>query len=286
MDETGSKTFASFFSSLLLFPLFPQNFGGLRGPAVPGSFILELPLNFVLALLALIMAHFLVSTLKILTVFMPSTPSPSDTAHTHYFSRRSFSAPQQLSKVLRLQVAQSTLEVVTGRGVFARAGLDAGSKVLLETVLPLFTSLPDQSQVADLGCGWGALGCFLARRNPQTSVFMCDVNAHAAWLAKHNIERNRLSNARVWCGDGLSAARSAQFDRVITNPPIRTGNRTLEVLFADAHRCLKPEGELWLVIRTAQGAKSWQKRLQTLFGNCETVALKSGYRVLHCKKQD
>lgn len=203
---------------------------------------------------------------------------------SHYFSRQPLSASQQILKTLRVQVGQSTLEMSTGRGVFAKAGLDAGSKILLETLFPLLEKLPPQTRIADLGCGWGAIGCFLARQDPRASVFLCDINAHAAWLAKHNARHNRLHNASIWCGDGLSAARGMQFDFVVSNPPIRVGNQALEVLFTDAHRCLKPGGQLWLVIRTAQGAKSWQKRLQTQFGSCKTVALKSGYRVLRCDK--
>jgi 16S rRNA (guanine1207-N2)-methyltransferase len=55
-------------------------------------------------------------------------------------------------------------------------------------------------------------------------------------------------------------------------------------MFEDAHRCLATGGVLRIVIRTAQGAKSWQKRLAELFGNCETLAIESGYRVLQCVK--
>lgn len=176
--------------------------------------------------------------------------------------------------------------MATGHGVFARSGLDAGSRLLLETALPTLGVLPQGARLCDLGCGWGALGCFLAARLKSTPVLMCDVNARAAWLADFNARQNDLPNARVWCGHGLQAARDHSFDAVVSNPPIRAGNAVLGVLFADAHRCLKPGGELWIVIRTAQGAKSWQKRLATLFGHCETHVIKNGYRVLKAMRPE
>ena len=39
---------------------------------------------------------------------------------------------------------------------------------------------------------------------------------------------------------------------------------------------LKVGGHLWIVLRTAQGAKSWAKKLETQFGNCGTVAIEKG----------
>jgi 16S rRNA G1207 methylase RsmC len=47
---------------------------------------------------------------------------------------------------------------------------------------------------------------------------------------------------------------------------------------------MKPRGALWVVIRTAQGAKSWQKRLAEQFGACETLRIESGYRILRAEK--
>jgi 16S rRNA (guanine1207-N2)-methyltransferase len=199
---------------------------------------------------------------------------------SHYFSRHVPSTPQNLPEARPVRVAGSTLQMATGRGVFAKSGLDAGSRLLLETALPALGVLPAGARICDLGCGWGALGCFLAARLKNNSVVMGDINGRAAWLANFNAQQNNLQNTGVWCGDGLRAAQSESFDAIVSNPPIRAGNAALGVLFADAHRCLKPGGELWAVIRTAQGAKSWQKRLEHLFGNCETVVIKNGYRVL------
>jgi 16S rRNA (guanine1207-N2)-methyltransferase len=172
------------------------------------------------------------------------------------------------------------LQFLTGEGVFSRSGLDEGSRLLIETI-----DLEPGSSFCDLGCGWGAVGAFIGHSFPQTRVFACDVNARAVQLARFNLELNKVKNAVAWCDDGLSATRPELFDAIACNPPIRAGNPTIFKLFADAERGLKVGGSLWIVIRTAQGAKSWQKRLEAQFGECETLLIKNGYRILRAVRQ-
>ncbi len=203
---------------------------------------------------------------------------------SHYFSRQALSAPQNPLHTVRLSLAQQKLEMATGNGVFAKKGLDDGSRLLLKTALPAVQQLAPGARIADLGCGWGAMGCFLAAKSPDSTVTMSDVNARAAWLAHYNAKQNKLENTNVFCGDGLSAVQDNHFDLIVCNPPIRAGNAVIQTLFDDAYRCLKSEGQFWAVIRTAQGAKSWQKKLEAQFGNCQTVIIESGYRILQCTK--
>jgi 16S rRNA (guanine1207-N2)-methyltransferase len=201
---------------------------------------------------------------------------------SHYFSP---SAPlEQTSRHVEATLSGLTLRFTTGDGVFSKSAFDEGSRLLLETALKR-SSWPLNARVGDLGCGWGSLGCFIAALAPQVWVFGCDINERAVALAHQNARTHQLTNASFWCGDGLDAARSDFFDVIFCNPPVRAGNETIGRLFEGAHRCLKPGGELWVVLRTAQGAKSWQKRLQAQFGRGETIEIKSGYRILKCRKQ-
>ena len=170
-----------------------------------------------------------------------------------------------------------TLKLATGAGVFARRGLDEGTRLLLQSA-----HLTGAKRIGDLGCGWGAVACFVAHVYSMSHVFACDINARATQLTQLNLQTNNLGNANVWCGDGLSSARDNFFDAILFNPPIRAGNVVIQKLFNDAHRTLQIGGRIWIVLRTAQGAKSWAKKLEQQFGNCETVAIESGYRVLVC----
>jgi 16S rRNA (guanine1207-N2)-methyltransferase len=177
-------------------------------------------------------------------------------------------------------VGGHTLQLATGSGVFSKSGLDDGSKLLIETA-----DFSTCRSICDLGCGWGPVGCFAAVLAPQARVWMCDINLRAVALAGLNARENKLTNASAWCGNGLSAVRPNTFDLILFNPPVRAGNAVIADLFEGAERCLSQAGVLQVVLRTAQGAKSWQKRLAQQFGNCDTIEIKAGYRILRSIKQ-
>lgn len=218
---------------------------------------------------------------------MPPRPQNfPDRASNHYFSshnKRLSPEEQRRARPLSVELGGFELQFLTGSNTFSKSALDEGSALLLETLWKQ-GDFPDTARVCDLGCGWGAVGALWAKSHPTHSVFALDINPRAVQLAELNFARNEIENAAAWCGDGLDAARDEFFDLVAFNPPIRAGNATIERLFADAHRTLKPGGELWAVIRTAQGAKTWAKKLELLFGSCETVEMRGGYRVLKATK--
>jgi 16S rRNA (guanine1207-N2)-methyltransferase len=199
---------------------------------------------------------------------------------SHYFTPQT--PLQEPGEIHTVKWRESTFRFATGEGVFAKSGLDAGSELLLRTALPL---LDVNSLIGDLGCGWGAVGCVLARELPQAQIVMSDVNPRAVALAHYNAELNHLKSTFCCCGDGFSAIAANTFEAILCNPPIRAGNEVMLRLFESSLRCLKNEGDLFAVIRTAQGAKSWQKRLKVLFGNCEVMEIKGGYRALRCVKE-
>jgi 16S rRNA (guanine1207-N2)-methyltransferase len=198
---------------------------------------------------------------------------------SHYFSRNVESAATENARVVKIEARGSKLRMQTSAGTFSRGGLDEGSAILLE-----HCEIASGSRVLDLGCGWGAVGCIVADRVEESRVAMCDINLRAAHLALENARLNGLRNVCAWCGDGADAASDQTFDVVLLNPPVRAGNDVMQKLFNDALRVLRSGGVLWIVLRTAQGAKTWQKRLQNQWGNCETVTIEKGYRIFRCVK--
>jgi len=223
-----------------------------------------------------------------LTLFSMSVSSPPSAPRTqgHYFSSdtaRLSPEEQKSAPTISVEVGEVKLRFIVGSNVFSKSALDEGTALLLETLLKA-GAFPDAARVCDLGCGWGAFGGLWAAARPAHRVFALDVNPRAAQLANLNFARNDLFNAVAWCGDGLGAARAEFFDLVAFNPPIRAGNAVIERLFSDAFGALKPRGELWAVIRTAQGAKTWAKKLDSLFGACETAEMRAGYRILKAIK--
>lgn len=192
----------------------------------------------------------------------------------YYYTQEPASAHKERSITARALGLTLTFE--TDAGVFSKNELDPGSRLLIESMGAL------SGRVLDLGCGWGPVGCCMAARWQHARIALCDVNERAAGLARENLRRNNLSG-EVSCGDGLDAVEGA-FDLIAVNPPIRAGKAVIYRLFAQSAQRLTAGGNLYVVMRRAQGAESAEKELKTLFSKVETVERGGGYRVFRAEK--
>lgn len=200
-------------------------------------------------------------------------------ATNHYFSAhpQTPSARRQILATLRGQ----RFVFWTDRGVFARGGVDRGTRLLVETV-----EVSPGEVVLDWGCGYGAIGIVMARCVPGARVVLIDVNERAVERARENAILNGVPEVEILVSEGFTALAGRQFDVVLSNPPIRAGKRVLQGLIEGAYAHLRPGGRLFLVAQTQQGAKSLRRDLATVFEATETVARKGGYRVLLGCKRD
>lgn len=195
----------------------------------------------------------------------------------YYFSPHPASAhrPGELT----LNVAGRRLLMATDAGVFAREGLDRGTRLLIAALaIP-----PGARRLVDLGCGYGPIGLALACLAPAAKVFLIDPNERACGLARTNANRNGLSNVTVLQGAGLATVQGG-LDLVATNPPIRAGKKILYGLMAETAARLVDGGELWTVIRTSQGAKSLAHELGRLFADVEEAEKGGGFRVYRARR--
>jgi len=166
-----------------------------------------------------------------------------------------------------------TLRFDTDAGVFSRGRLDPGTELLLSALPGDF-----DGRALDLGCGWGAIGAFMARMWPRAEIILTDINERATELARANIEKNRL-RADVLRGDGLSHI-DGQFDLIAINPPIRAGKAVMYRLFDECIGKLRDGGTLYVVIRKRQGADSAKRFLADRMAKVETVVRGGGFHVL------
>ena len=190
----------------------------------------------------------------------------------HYYTRNPASESRPVDCEYTYRGIKLTFR--TDAGVFSKGEVDTGTDLLLK-------ALPEEmgGEILDLGCGWGVIGISVARKWPEAKVTLADVNLRALELSRENAKKNR---ADVICAesDGMAAFEGRMFDAVITNPPIRAGKQVIYRMFADAAKCLKPGGALYLVIRKQQGAESCMKYLETVFAEVEKVSKSGGFWVI------
>ncbi|MFC0212829.1 class I SAM-dependent methyltransferase [Paenibacillus chartarius] len=197
----------------------------------------------------------------------------------HYYTKSPAVAHDE--QTIEAKLRGRTLSFVTDAGVFSKEGVDFGSRLLIETM-----QLTADSEVLDVGCGYGPIGLSAALLANEGHVVMVDINERAIALSKRNAERNGIRNVTVLQSDLLEEVKERRFDVVLTNPPIRAGKETVHRIFADSYEVLKPGGSLWVVIQKKQGAPSAFSKLESIFGEVQEVDRDKGYKIFRAIRQE
>ena len=159
--------------------------------------------------------------------------------------------------------------------MFSPGHIDKATELLIEAM-----ELPPRGEVLDWGCGYGVIGIVAAAIAPGCRVTLGEINDRAVQLTRENIRSNHVSNVYVAAGDMFAWLPDLTFDVILTNPPIRAGNRVVFRLIEECAQSLRPGGSFWLVGRRKQGIATLQRRMERSFAQVQTVALRGGYRVL------
>lgn len=186
---------------------------------------------------------------------------------------------QSDEKEFEYTLKKKKMKFITDIGVFSKAGVDFGSKLLIET----FKESDVEGEILDVGCGYGPIGLTLAKTFPDRGIKMIDINLRAIELSKKNAVINKIPNVEIFesfCYENVEG----MFAVVVSNPPIRAGKKVVHAIIAEAKNYLLNGGELWVVIQKKQGAPSAQKKMLEIYGNCEVIDKEKGYFILMSKK--
>jgi len=167
----------------------------------------------------------------------------------------------------------------TDAGVFSKAGIDYGSKLLINSL-----QLPMNASVLDMGCGYGPIGLSAALIATAGIVTMADVNERALQLAVDNAKLNQITNVRMVQSDLFAGLIDEVYTHILTNPPIRAGKQVVHQLFDEAYNHLQDHGELWIVIQKKQGAASAFGKLEECFKKVDEIERSKGYRIIRATK--
>ena len=161
------------------------------------------------------------------------------------------------------------LTVWNHAGVFSQRRLDIGTRFLLESLPPLEESV----HVVDLGCGNGAVGSVVARRNREATLTFVDESAAAltsaelTWAAAIGNAADRpVRFVRADAGEGsVEGVDDASVDLVVLNPPFHDQQAVAVAagrsLIAAAHHVLSPGGRLIVVANRHLGHHMTLRRI-------------------------
>lgn len=191
----------------------------------------------------------------------------------HYFTNEQL--PSDIKETTCV-VLGNHFKFLTDNGVFSKDGLDFGSRLLLEVI-------PREEvggKILDMGCGYGVFGIVLARVTSHR-VDMVDVNHRALHLSKRNAKLNGVSDLVSIFESNCYNNISEKYSTIITNPPIRAGKKIVYDIVMNARNYLEDDGNLYLVIRKEQGAKSLIVDLEKVY-TVKVLEKKKGFFIIQC----
>ena len=196
----------------------------------------------------------------------------------HYYTNNPTTESRE--KIINSTIANENFKFYTDNGVFSKESVDFGTKTMLES----FNTEKENAQVADIGCGYGVISIFLAKKYPTFKFTMVDVNNRVLELSRKNIELNKIENEVEVLESSSFDNVKGNFDIVLTNPPIRAGKKIVHKIMTDSYEHLNDQGELWVVIKKKQGMASCKKLLEETFSMVEVVVKNKGYYILKAVK--
>ena len=165
-------------------------------------------------------------------------------------------------------------------GVFSKERIDFGSNLLIETII---SNINKKDLIClDVGCGYGLIGIVLSKIL-NYKFDMVDVNKRAVHLANMNINANKLKDRVKAFESNIYDNVPSSYDLIVTNPPIRAGKTVVYQILDEAINHLNDDGELWLVIRKEQGAKSTIEHLKDRY-SVNIMERKKGFYIIMAKK--
>jgi len=170
------------------------------------------------------------------------------------------------------------LSITTLPGVFASGHLDAGSELLLHTLIAHRNSLPQSGTLLDYGCGCGVLTAVMHRLLPKLGVIAVDVDAWALAAAQRTLATmDQISIKPSACATDIDGKHAL----IISNPPFhRQFRQTVTIterFLQQLPQLLSRHGQCWVV---ANGFLPYESMLTKAGLSFEKVATTEEFKVL------
>lgn len=177
----------------------------------------------------------------------------------------------------QVNIGDIEMKFTTEAEVFSPHGADRGTLAMLSVV-----ELEKQDKLLDLGCGYGLVGVWAAKKIGAEQVAMCDISGTAVRVAKKNCERNGVDVA-VYQSDGLKGLpQELRFTKILSNPPYHEDFSVPKGFIELGYRRLALGGVMYMVTKR----KEWYyNKLKTVFGGVRVDEI-DGYYVFTAEKRE
>jgi len=189
------------------------------------------------------------------------------------------------------------LTLVNHGGGFSPTALDVGTRFLLDNIASFADLVPttgESIRVVDMGCGNGVIGLWMANDLLASSTnFVIDVvddSALAIGAAESSWEQTLPGVAEERAAFRhhhrlVEVLEKRSVDLVVVNPPFHddrvVGDDTAWSMFTDAHKVLRPGGQLVVV---GNQHLAYHAKLKKIFGKVDTLASNKKFVLLRAHR--
>jgi 16S rRNA (guanine1207-N2)-methyltransferase len=168
------------------------------------------------------------------------------------------------------------LALETEPGLFSPQGLDEGTACLLANV-----KFHENDKILDLGCGYGVIGIYAAKRLNPKQVFLVDNDRAAVECAARNAQMNGVESIHVQYSDGFRDFSEKDFTKILCNPPYHADFSVAKHFIEKGFNRLLVGGSMWMVTKR----EDWYRnKLRSIFGGVQ-VTRQNAYFVFEAIKK-
>lgn len=153
-----------------------------------------------------------------------------------------------INKQVDLKYNRNTLKFNLSQALFSSFSIDAGTSMLLKTVVKE-TNLPEINSIYDIGCGVGVIGLALKKSCDDIhEIILQDRDTLAVEFSKNNAELNDLKGITFSSDLALNSVENKKFDLLLSNIPAKAGEKVLIDFLSRSGSFLTETGKCCVVI--------------------------------------
>lgn len=177
----------------------------------------------------------------------------------------------EIEKNFSAEIGGAEADFRAAEGLFSPGKIDPGTELLIRNV-----EVSENDKVLDVGCGYGAIGIFLAKLH-GCKLFLNDDSSLATYYAGKNLEKNGIEKYSLETADCLDGFKNRKFDKIVANPPTHQGRDITDEIIENSFEKLESGGELYLVFQEKVGL---DQKMKEVFENTEIVLNENDYLVV------
>ena len=146
--------------------------------------------------------------------------------------------------------------------VFSPNGLDLGTKSMLK-----IADIKEADTILDLGCGYGFVGIYYAKKYLSAKITMVDISTEAIKLSQKNAVLNNVK-PEIIESNGFEKIKDQKFDIILSNPPYHVDFSVPKHFIENSFMQLNQGGKFYMVTKRR---KWYENKIRTVFGNVKVI---------------